>query len=187
MTKRARLSACFALALVCALTAPATGEDDDANPGLFVGTTRGGDAQLHPALRQVLCLDCPHFPAAGVDEAAPNLATVGVSLAGRSGAFRGGVEVFTIVAATAGASGYAGLVTTAGFEARRVFLVGGFGLGSYYGGHHPDRLSAMAGVLRAELGVELAHGVALSVRADVLHNDISRSPTTSLGLGWSPR
>lgn len=116
----------------------------------------------------------------------PTLATLAFSLGGTQGRIRGGIEVFATLSATGRTSGYGALVTYVGFELGRFYAVGGFGWGSYFGGLHTSRLSAMAGVGRAELGVALAQGFAIALRSDLLANNLSSTRTASLGLSWTP-
>lgn len=181
----ARKATCLAvLVAVAGLCPPALADEPDVT--LFLGTTRGGDAQLHHELRPVEC-NCAAFPAtlAG-DRVAPPLATLGVAIAGTSGMIRGGVELFGVFAATGDTSGYAGGVTFIGIERWRLYGVGGVGLGRYVASGHNLLFDSIAGSLRAEMGVRLARGWALGARLDVLQNDISTARLASFGLSWAP-
>jgi len=181
------MAATLVLGIVTALAGPARA-DDDPKLNVFVGSSHGADAQLHPALSPITCYDCqplavPRYSAME----APSLATVALSYAGKSGIVRGGLEAFTVftVGSEQGAA-YAGGLTFAGLDLGRVYGVAGLGLGKFIGTLHRDTLSSFALNTRAELGVHLARGWSISARADVIYNNISSSQVFTFGLAWTP-
>lgn len=155
---------------------------------LFVGSGHGADAQLHPALPPIHCYDCKPLAVPRYSTMqAPSLATVGVGYAGTSGWVRGGIEAFTVLAVgSENTSAYTGAVTFAGIDQGWVYAVAGLGLAKFIGTLHRDTLSSFALNGRAELGVHLMRGWSVSVRTDVIYNDISSSRVVTFGLGWTP-
>jgi hypothetical protein len=161
----------------------------DADWFVVAGASHGGDAQLVPeAAPAAPCATC--FAAGEAMEtdgaAGARLATIGAGLAGREGALRGGGELMTILGMGDSTSGYTAVVTYGGLDSGRLFVQGGIGLGSYWGGDHGSMVDALAGDVRAELGVRLHQQWQVLGRGDLLVNNTSVAPVVTLGLQWTP-
>ncbi len=174
------------LAIVIVITASAPRASADPQLVLMAGTSRGGDAQLLPGT----VTPCPACLGAGIEPPTTagdgQLATLALGLIGTEGLVRGGGELFTILGLGERTTGYAGLVTYAGFDQGRLFAHAGLGIGSYWGDGRAGTLAAVAGDARAEIGLRL-HARWLAVgRADYLLNDISATTVGTLAVQYIP-
>lgn len=160
---------------------------------VFAGASHssGGDNLVPPSGVDPACRGClrsGEFPGEMTETPDdPRLATFGLGLVGSEGRARGGGEIATVIGFGDRTAGFTSVVTYAGVDQGRVYTVAGLGFGTYWGAGRFGTFDALAGDVRAELGVRLTRKWIVLGRGDLIMNSDAVSPVASLGLQWIPK